>query len=64
MRKWCGIWRRGQVQPESAQLYGTGLVAPMDLGPHPEVPTKRKLRPVGLCDSLLKVHQATLCDEE
>ena len=54
LRKWCGVWNGGMVSPYTTELWTGGLVTPLDEGPKEETITGRKIRPIILCECLVK----------
>eukprot|EP00973_Karenia_brevis_P065260 9063582-Karenia_brevis.AAC.1 len=63
LQKWCGVWNSGKMGRYSTELWTAGISVPIDCGPRPGTPTGRKIRPITLCESLVKFAEAVGLDE-
>ena len=64
LKKWCQLWASGKVSSTTSELWTAAVISPIDCG---ETTTddghiKRKLRPIGLAEVLLKFAEGIAVD--
>ena len=61
LQKWVRMWKAGEVSEDSALLWTSSIVVPIDCGSRQD--GSRKLRPIALTEHMLKFTESVIIDE-
>ena len=61
LQKWVRMWKAGEVSQDSALLWTSSIVVPIDCGSRQD--GSRKLRPIALTEHMLKFTESVIIDE-
>ena len=71
LQRWFALWTSGHSTKETARLWTAGVISPLDCGEKRvapgeavAVPPRRKLRPIGLSEVLIKTCESCLIEAE
>ena len=59
LTRWCGMWAKGQWRPCEVRMWTNALIMPLAKGEHDD---GVKLRPIALCEAMLKLAEGVVMD--